>query len=122
MTIFGVPWAEVKLAHVERFLASAGREPLTWEAKGKQFRSEHVTKNVAGFANAAEGGYLILGFELVGEEWKATGVTFPNDDPPAWVSNVIRTTMNPRPRFGHGLRYRGRSVLTEGCEGRPRTR
>jgi predicted HTH transcriptional regulator len=76
VTIFGVAWDQLTLAHVERFLAGAGREPLTWEAKGKQLRSEHVTKNVAGFANAAEGGYLILGFELVGEEWKAAGAAF----------------------------------------------
>jgi hypothetical protein len=61
VTIFGVPWEELELEHVERFLEGAGREALTWEAKETQLRSEQVTKHVGAFANAAEGGYLLLG-------------------------------------------------------------
>ena len=99
MTIFGVPWKELELEDVQQFLTTAGREPLTWEAKGTELRSEQVTKYVGGFANAAEGGYLLLGFELVDGQWRATGCDFPGDDPPVWVSNIVRTTLRPRPRI-----------------------
>ena len=99
MTIFGVRWNDLKLEHVEEFFAGAEREPLTWEAKGTELRREHVTRHVCGFANAAEGGYLLLGFELVDERWRATGCEFPGDDPPVWVSNVVRMTLRPRPRI-----------------------
>jgi hypothetical protein len=99
VTIFGVPWEELDLEHVQRFLASAGREPLTWEAKGTELRPEHVTRHVCGFANAVDGGYLLLGFDLVEEDWRATGWAFPGDDPPVWVSNIVRTTLDPRPRI-----------------------
>jgi hypothetical protein len=99
MTIFGVPWAKLELSHVEAFLGGAGREPLTWEAKGTTVRPEQVTKHVGGFANAAEDGYLLLGFEHDGSSWEATGCAFPGDDPPVWVSNVVRSTLRPRPRI-----------------------
>jgi Putative DNA-binding domain len=97
VTIFGLPWEELELEHVERFLARAGREPLTWEAKGREIRPGQVTKHVCGFANAAEGGYLLFGVELVDDEWRASGFAFPGDDPPAWVSNIVRETLRPRP-------------------------
>jgi hypothetical protein len=99
VTIFGVPWEELELGHVKRFLAGAHREPLTWEARGTALRSEQVTKHVCGFANAVDGGYLLLGFDLIDDEWRATGCSFPGDDPPVWVSNVVRTTLSPRPRI-----------------------
>ena len=99
MTIFGVEWEGLTLSHVEGFLSAAEREPLSWEAKGTELRAEQVTKQVAGFANAEEGGYLLLGFELVDGEWRTSGCAFPGDDPPVWVSNVVRTTLRPRPRL-----------------------
>jgi hypothetical protein len=98
VAIFGVDWEQLTPSHVEAFLATAGREPLTWEAKGTEIRSDQVTKHVAGFANAEEGGYLLLGFEVADGEWRATGCEFPGDDPPVWISNVVRTTLRPRPR------------------------
>jgi hypothetical protein len=51
MTIFGVPWEELRLADVEAFLAAAGGEPLISEAKGTTLRAEQMTKHVCGFAN-----------------------------------------------------------------------
>ena len=81
MTIFGIPWEELQLEHVLAFLNAAGREPLTWEAKGGEVRPEHVTKNVGGFANTVNGGYLLLGFESSGGAWTATGFKCPGDDP-----------------------------------------
>jgi hypothetical protein len=99
VTIFGVPLEALKLDDVEGFLATADREPLTWEAKGAELRADQVTKYVAGFANAEAGGYLLLGFELVEGSWKPTGLVFPGDDPPVWVGNVVRNSMRPRPQI-----------------------
>jgi hypothetical protein len=62
VTIFGVPWDELALEHVESFLADAGGEGLTWEAKGTELpHPGTVAKHVCGFANAVDGGYLLLG-------------------------------------------------------------
>lgn len=98
MTIFGVPWPSLELKHVELFLAEAGGEPLLWEAKGTDLpRSDSVAKHVCGFANAVDGGYLLLGFEHDRDEWKASGLDFPRGDPPVWVSSIIGT-LRPRPR------------------------
>jgi len=117
VTIFGFPWEELKLEHVEKFLVEAGREPLTWEAKGTELRSEHVTRHVCGFANAADGGYLLLGFELIEGEWRPTGCDFRGDDLPAWVSNVphdpAASPADRRRGLGGGREARG------GRAGRP---
>jgi hypothetical protein len=99
VTIFGAPWQELELAHVESFLATAGGEPLLWEAKGTDLpRPDSVAKHVCGFANAVEDGYLLLGFERDSDAWKATGLNFPNDDPPVWVSGIVGT-LRPSPRI-----------------------
>jgi Putative DNA-binding domain len=99
VTFFGVPWPELDLEHVESFLANAGGEPLLWESKGTDFpRPDSIAKHVCGFANAIDGGYLLLGFERVGDQWKASGFDFPGDDPPVWVSDVVGT-LRPRPRI-----------------------
>lgn len=99
MTIFGVDFDDLQLDSVLAFLAGAGSEPLRWEAKGGDIRPEHVTKNVGGFANAIEGGYLLLGFEKSAGVWMASGFKFPDDDPPAWVSRIVGSTLRPRPRL-----------------------
>jgi hypothetical protein len=98
VTIFGVECDELELEHVRAFLDGAGREPLTWEAKGTTLRSEQVTKYVCGFANAVDGGYVLLGFDRHDAGWRIDGVEFPGDDPPVWVSNVVANTLRPRPR------------------------
>lgn len=99
MTIFGVPWRELDLEHVESFLAEAGGEPVLWEAKGTDLpRADSIAKHVCGFANAVDGGYMLLGFERDGDAWKASGFDFPGDDPPVWVSGVVGT-LRPRPRI-----------------------
>lgn len=99
MTIFGVPWDELALEHVESFLADAGGEGLTWEAKGTELpHPGTVAKHVCGFANAVDGGYLLLGAERGADSaWSATGVEFPAADPPVWVTNIART-LSPAPR------------------------
>jgi hypothetical protein len=84
---------------VESFLATAGGEPLTWEAKGTELpRPEQITRAVCGFANAVGGGYLLLGFEQDASKWKATGVDFPNNDAPVWIATIVRNTLRPAPR------------------------
>ena len=99
MTIFGVPWEDLSLEDVEAFLATAGSEPLRWEAKGTDLpRPDSIAKHVCGFANAVDDGYILLGFERDGGGWSATGLDFPGDDPPVWVSTIVRDHLRPAPR------------------------
>jgi len=88
MTIFGVPWNELKLAHVRAFLSDAGAEPLLWEAKGIRADKGEIRKQVCGFANSHEGGFLIIGASEEDHRWNLEGVDFP-DEPPIWISNII---------------------------------
>ena len=88
MTIFGVPWNDLRLEHVERFLAEAGPEPLLWEAKGINADKGEIRRQVCGFANSHDGGYLIIGADESRGRWSLDGVGFP-DEPPSWISSVI---------------------------------
>lgn len=103
MTIFGPAWSELKLSDVERFLTEAPPEPLLWEAKGDELRRDQVLKQVCGFANSHDGGYLILGARQQKAQqdqprrWGLDGFEFRNDDPPAWVSSVVKNGVYPYP-------------------------
>ena len=88
MTIFGVPWSELRIEHVRRFLQSAGPEPLSWEAKGTELSRNELRVQVCGFANSHDGGYLILGATEANGRWVLDGLEFPAD-PPTWVTDVI---------------------------------
>lgn len=79
---------ELELEDVRTLLDDARAEPLDWEAKGVEVTGGAVRKQTCGFANSHDGGYLILGTDIRGDEWVLDGVTFPDDDPPAWVSSV----------------------------------
>jgi hypothetical protein len=93
VTIFGFPWSDLRLEHVQAFLEDAGGESLTWEAKGTELpHPGTVAKHLVGFANGLEPGYLLLGFEQAGDVWKATGLKFPRNDPPVWVANSGTTS------------------------------
>lgn len=61
MTIFGVPFDELDAGRLRAYLDQAGDEPLLWEAKGTEVHRNEVLRQVCGFANSHEGGYLILG-------------------------------------------------------------
>lgn len=106
MTIFGVPWDELSLAHVQSYLIRADDEPLLWEAKGTKLHPNEVRRQVCAFANSHEGGYLILGAEKAageggGRRWVLDGVQFP-DEPPTWITNVVgdlERGVRPRPDF-----------------------
>src|SRR5207302_9396566 len=89
VTIFGTRWNELELEHVRHFLAEAGAEALLWEAKGIAPADEHaIRKQVCGFANSHDGGYLIIGADESGGAWSLEGVEFP-DEPPLWISSII---------------------------------
>lgn len=103
-SIFPAPWGELQLADVGEFLAEAGEEGLTWEAKGERNGQAVTTKSigeeVCGLANSV-GGYLILGAvqSTKGAAWSLTGLTVPEPEPRAWLSRVICDRLRPIPRF-----------------------
>jgi hypothetical protein len=88
VTIFGVPWADIDADHVRTFLDAAGAEPLLWEAKGTELDKHEIRRQVCGFANSHEGGYLILGARQTPDGWELDGVDFP-DEPPTWISSIV---------------------------------
>jgi hypothetical protein len=79
---------ELELADVESLLDDAGAEPLHWEAKGIEIRPGEVRRQICGFANSHDGGFLILGTDVRGGKWQLEGVEFPDDDAPSWISSV----------------------------------
>lgn len=90
---FGVPLARLSLRQLERFLAGAGDEPLTWEAKGDGDRPLHsgtVRKAICAFANSDLGGWLILGATQGDDGWRLVGLSRPPRDLGSWASNIAR--------------------------------
>lgn len=113
INLFGEPWPAVELGHVEAFLADAGEEGVTWEAKadedeerkpsgGEQpgrLRPTTIRKAVSGLANQL-GGYLIAGarWEKKAKKWTLPGIVVPDAEPELWLGKTIRG-LNPVPRF-----------------------
>ena len=81
---------ELGVDDVRSLLDDSRAEPLHWEAKGVELKPGEVRKQICGFANSHDGGYLILGTHVSGGKWVLDGLSFPDGDPPAWVSNVAR--------------------------------
>jgi schlafen family protein len=88
MTIFGVPWLDLRLDDIREFLEDSGPEPLLWEAKGLKADKREIRRQVCAFANSHDGGYLIIGADDSGEVWTLDGVEFP-DEPPLWIASII---------------------------------
>jgi hypothetical protein len=86
----GKALAQVGLDDVAALLDDVAAEPLHWEAKGIKINPGEVRKQICGFANSQEGGFLILGTAADEGKWRLDGVEFPNDDPPAWISGVAQ--------------------------------
>jgi Putative DNA-binding domain len=99
-TIFGrVQWESLTLDDVEAFLAEAGDEGLTWEAKGTERpHPRSVLKQVCAFANA-QGGYLLVGVRREDGAWVADGVDFRGEEPTTWLGRIIRNGLRPVPRY-----------------------
>lgn len=131
MTIFGVSWSELRAENVATFLADADDEGLLWEAKGTELDKNEVRRQVCGFANSHEGGYLILGASRArpgqpDRRWKLNGVPFP-DEPALWIAGVVADPdrgVRPRPDFdvvawpaeaGHVAVVRVTPTLTPPC-------
>jgi hypothetical protein len=86
----GKTLAQVNLDDVAALLDDTAAEPLHWEAKGIKINPGEVRKQICGFANSQVGGFLILGTTADKGAWHLDGVTFPNGDPPAWISEVAQ--------------------------------
>lgn len=98
--LFDTSWEALSRESVERFLAGAGEEGLTWEAKGRKTpHRDSVRKAVCGFANAV-GGYLIIGAERGQEGWRLPGAEFPSDEPGTWIGSLVAAGgVSPVPVF-----------------------
>jgi Schlafen, AlbA_2 len=99
-TIFsGASWEALTLGDIEAFLADAGDEGLTWEAKGTERpHPGSIRKQVCAFANAI-GGYLLIGVRRDDGAWVADGVDFGGDEPTTWLGGIIRNGLRPVPRY-----------------------
>jgi hypothetical protein len=100
-SIFRVAWSDLTLPDVAAFFETAGDEGLTWEAKGTERpHPDSVRKQVSAFGNSI-GGYLIIGaVRRQDGGWAIPGVAFPDEEPQAWVSHVIRENgVRPVPKF-----------------------
>lgn len=100
-TIFGVSWDGLRVLNITRFLADAGDEPLTWEAKADgrgRLSPRAVRQEICAFANSERGGYLILGTTGGrGEPWTLPGLRQPPPDLSAWISSAA-SGVSPTPR------------------------
>ena len=76
------------LDDVRELLDDAESEPLHWEAKGIAIKPGEVRRQICGFANSHDGGFLVLGTDVQDGAWVLDGVEFPTDDLPSWVSSV----------------------------------
>lgn len=100
--LFDVEWDRLERSHVERFLEGAGKEGVTWEAKGagesgNSIRPDSLRKAACGLANQI-GGYLIVGATNTDDEWKLDGIPRPADEPDLWLGQILRR-LQPVPRF-----------------------
>ena len=98
--LFGVPWPKLKRSDVERFLAAAGDEGVTWEAKSggpdsARPRPAVIQKAACGFANQI-GGYLVIGASKDGGHWKLDGIEPPSEEPALWVGQILRRVRSLR--------------------------
>ena len=90
ITPFGVSWDSLDLGPLEAFVAQAGDESLTWEAKGTNITRNDVLEGVCGFGNSDLGGFLVLGASRArpGAPWSLDGWE-PPDEPALWIENCL---------------------------------
>jgi Schlafen, AlbA_2 len=98
--LFGTRWENLSLDDVRAFFSDAGEEGLTWEAKGGEFGPHMVRKSACAFANSERGGFLILGIGGNARQgWRVEGMEIGSDDPELRVGQIIRSGVQPTPRF-----------------------
>jgi hypothetical protein len=98
--LFTVPLQELTLADLEAFLGGAESEPLLWEAKGTKLDPHEVRRQVAGFANSHQGGYLILGArEDAAGGWTVDGFEFPDGEPHRTITDYVHGGLRPVPAY-----------------------
>jgi hypothetical protein len=102
LDLFGTSWDSLNVDVLRDWLAEAGEEGVTWEAKADddrgRLRVDSVRKAGCGLANQI-GGYIILGarWDEAGSRWTLPGVTIPDPEPEAWIGKAIRG-LQPKPR------------------------
>jgi hypothetical protein len=102
LPLFSTAWADLDPDAVRAFLADAGEEGVTWEAKADDKRGklhpESLRKAACGFANR-DGGYIIVGAKRDAEtgEWTLPGIRRPAEEPELWIGQVLRA-LRPTPR------------------------
>jgi hypothetical protein len=100
--LFGVSWDELRCDDVAAFLADAGEEGITWEAKGDDdrgtLRPDSIRKAACGLANTL-GGYVIVGakWNKKARRWDLPGITAPDAEPELWIGKALRG-LRPEPR------------------------
>ena len=94
----------MELQHLRDFLANAGEEGLTWEAKGdepreggKRMRAEHLQRSACAFANQV-GGYVLIGVHRNDGHWEVPGIVAPAAEPELWLDQVL-AGLRPIPRY-----------------------
>ncbi len=106
---------KVRLDDVRTFLADAGEEGVTWEAKADddelrkrpegqepgRLGKNTIRKAVCGLANQI-GGYLIAGARANKKmsTWELPGIVIDHDEPMLWLGQVIEGGVQPVPRYG----------------------
>lgn len=99
--MFDRPWPRFHLDDLRAFLATAGEEGDTWEAKAdgrKPLHPDSVRRAGCGLANQI-GGYVLVGAKWNRQElrWELPGIARPDPEPETWLGKVIRG-LSPTPR------------------------
>ncbi len=119
--ISDIAWPDLSLEALSSFLAEAGDEGLTWEAKGTtptphaadaEFpKAAALAKAACGFANSVGGDLIIGASREQGDAWGVVGARFP-DEPEVWLDQILRDLLRPTPdlRIGSWILGDGRTV------------
>lgn len=108
-----IPWKEISLESIARFLDQADEEGVTWEAKADddqgaaaaqgrepgKLTTRTIRRAVCGLANQM-GGLIILGARGGrGKPWTVCGFTPREPEVKSWLERLIRDGLQPSPRI-----------------------